>query len=158
MLRWSQRDGSNMTVSDSTMGSDPEAEFDDLDMFLREATAADPSYAEGLADIAERGAALRCLIARRQELGLSQTAVARAMGTTQSAVSDIESGERDLYLSTLQRYARGVGARLSIRPVAVHGGRRLMGTRAAVYALDWRRAAPPHGQLAAEIPRRYRTG
>lgn len=40
--------------------------------------------------------------------------VAAAMGTTQSAVSDIENGRVDPRLSTLQRYARAVGGRLEI--------------------------------------------
>jgi transcriptional regulator with XRE-family HTH domain len=118
-----------------------EHEPDDLDELIREATADDPTFAEGLADIAERGSAVRCLIARRRDLGLSQKAVAKAMGTTQSAVSDIESGGKDLYLSTLQRYARAVGARLAIRPMAGRGGNatQLVGTSASVYALQWRR-------------------
>ncbi|MFB9164165.1 ROK family protein [Arthrobacter psychrochitiniphilus] len=45
----------------------------------------------------------------RQEKGLTQTDVASSMGTTQSAVSDIESGRVDAQLSTWQRYARAIG-------------------------------------------------
>ena len=52
------------------------------------------------------------LCAKRVELGLSQTEVAARMGTSQSAVARLESGEADLRLSTLERYAAAIGQRL----------------------------------------------
>lgn len=55
------------------------------------------------------------LAARRVELGLSQTEVAARMGTSQSAVARLESGEADLRLSTLERYAAALGQRLDWR-------------------------------------------
>jgi transcriptional regulator with XRE-family HTH domain len=55
------------------------------------------------------------LTAKRSELGLSQTEVAARMGTSQSAVARLESGEADLRLSTLERYATALGQRLDIR-------------------------------------------
>ena len=55
------------------------------------------------------------LVARRQELGLSQTAVAARMGTSQSAVARLESGEADVRLSTLERYAAALGSVLDVR-------------------------------------------
>jgi transcriptional regulator with XRE-family HTH domain len=55
------------------------------------------------------------LTAKRSELGLSQTEVAARMGTSQSAVARLESGEADLRLSTLERYAAALGQRLDIR-------------------------------------------
>jgi predicted NBD/HSP70 family sugar kinase/transcriptional regulator with XRE-family HTH domain len=48
---------------------------------------------------------------RRQER-ISQKDVAVAMATTQSAVSDLESGRVEPHLRTLQRYARALGRRL----------------------------------------------
>ena len=61
------------------------------------------------------------LSARRLELGLSQTEVAARMGTSQSAVARLESGDADLRLSTLERYAAALGQRLdwklSLRPL-----------------------------------------
>ncbi|HMK96409.1 MAG TPA: helix-turn-helix transcriptional regulator [Acidimicrobiales bacterium] len=53
------------------------------------------------------------LSAKRVELGLSQTEVAARMGTSQSAVARLESGESDLRLSTLERYAAAIGQRLA---------------------------------------------
>jgi len=55
------------------------------------------------------------LSAKRSELGLSQTEVAARMGTSQSAVARLESGDADLRLSTLERYAAALGQRLDIR-------------------------------------------
>jgi len=54
---------------------------------------------------ASRRALVAELEARRLELGLTQTEVAARMGTSQSAVARLESGEADVRLSTLERYA-----------------------------------------------------
>ncbi len=45
----------------------------------------------------------------RRESELSQTEIAARMGTSQSAVARLESGELDVRLSTLERYAAAVG-------------------------------------------------
>ncbi|MBI4491615.1 MAG: helix-turn-helix transcriptional regulator [Chloroflexi bacterium] len=50
---------------------------------------------------------------QRQALGLSQTEVAARMGSSQSVVARIESGEVDTRLSTLERYAAALGKKLS---------------------------------------------
>ena len=60
----------------------------------------------------ERRSLAGALSARRLELGLSQTEVAARMGTSQSAVARLESGEGDLRISTLERYAAALGHRL----------------------------------------------
>jgi transcriptional regulator with XRE-family HTH domain len=49
------------------------------------------------------------LVARRHEMGLSQTQVAARMGTSQSAVARLEAGQGDIRLSTLERYAAALG-------------------------------------------------
>src|SRR4051794_36620615 len=64
---------------------------------------------------AERRALTGALVSRRVELGLSQTEVAARMGTSQSAVARIESGDADVRLSTLERYAAALGQRLDWR-------------------------------------------
>ncbi len=53
------------------------------------------------------------LTAQRQSAGLSQTQVAARMGTSQSAVARIESGDADVRASTLERYAAAIGSQLS---------------------------------------------
>lgn len=85
---------------------------DDLDQLLAERLA-DPAFAAAYEDAAARAAVLYALIGLRKVARLSQTAVAERMGTTQSAVSDLEGGATDPRFSTLQRYARAVGARLT---------------------------------------------
>ncbi|MDQ3932179.1 MAG: helix-turn-helix domain-containing protein [Actinomycetota bacterium] len=52
------------------------------------------------------------LVAERHEQGLSQTVVAARMGTSQSVVARVESGDNDVRLSTLERYAAALGLRL----------------------------------------------
>src|SRR6266851_7604916 len=63
----------------------------------------------------ERAALVRELAAQRQSAHLSQTAIAARMGTSQSAVARLESGEADVRLSTLERYAAALGQRLDLR-------------------------------------------
>ena len=64
----------------------------------------------GFRDMAQRRKELsEALVARRHEIGLSQTEVAARMGTSQSAVARLEAGEADLRLSTVERYAAAVG-------------------------------------------------
>ena len=68
----------------------------------------------GFREMAERRRALAAeLVAGRKALGLSQTTVAARMGTSQSAVARLETGDGDVRLSTLERYASAVG--LSLR-------------------------------------------
>jgi transcriptional regulator with XRE-family HTH domain len=70
----------------------------------------------GFAEIAARRRELAGeLIATRTELGLSQTEVAARMGTSQSAVARLESGDTDVRLSTLERYAAALDRHLDWR-------------------------------------------
>ena len=67
-------------------------------------------YLPGFAEMAQRRRALTdALVARRVDLGLSQTEVAARMGTSQSAVARLETGLADFRLSTLERYAAALG-------------------------------------------------
>lgn len=64
----------------------------------------------GLQDLAGRRRDLIAeLVRARQDSDLSQTEIAARMGTTQSAVARLESGQLDARLSTLERYAAAVG-------------------------------------------------
>jgi len=53
------------------------------------------------------------LTAQRQAARLSQTEVAARMGTSQSAVARLESGEADARASTLERYAAAIGHQIT---------------------------------------------
>ena len=69
----------------------------------------------GFDEVAERRRALSDeLVAQRVRLGLSQTEVAARMQTSQSAVARIESGDADVRLSTLERYAAALGQELNL--------------------------------------------
>lgn len=71
-----------------------------------------PGFAE--AALARRRL-LKELAEHRVALGLSQTVVAARMGTSQSVVARLESGEVDARLSTVERYAAALGHRLEWR-------------------------------------------
>lgn len=49
------------------------------------------------------------IAALREEKGLSQSALARLMGSSQSAVSQIESGERNPSFETIRQIAKALG-------------------------------------------------
>jgi transcriptional regulator with XRE-family HTH domain len=67
----------------------------------------------GFREMAERRRALAADLVRfRVSRGLSQTEVAARMRTSQSAVARLESGDADVRLSTLERYASAVGFEL----------------------------------------------
>lgn len=52
---------------------------------------------------------IAALVRERERLGLTQTDVAARMRTSQSAVARLETGDVDVRLSTLERYAAAVG-------------------------------------------------
>lgn len=73
-------------------------------------------FLPGFREMAQRRRTLAGeLAATRQSAGLSQTEVASRMGTSQSAVARMESGDADVRLSTLQRYAAAVGQDIDVR-------------------------------------------
>ena len=63
----------------------------------------------------ERRRLMTDLAAERQAARLSQTEVAARMGTSQSAVARLESGEADARASTLERYAAAIGRQITWR-------------------------------------------
>jgi predicted transcriptional regulator len=56
-----------------------------------------------------RGELIDELVRARRESALSQTEIAARMGTSQSAVARLESGDLDARLSTVERYAAALG-------------------------------------------------
>ena len=65
---------------------------------------------------AERRLLVGELAGLRRSAGLSQTEVAARMGTSQSAVARLESGDVDVRASTLERYAAAIGSQITWRP------------------------------------------
>jgi ribosome-binding protein aMBF1 (putative translation factor) len=62
---------------------------------------------------AERRQLVADLTEQRRSAGLSQTEVAARMGTSQSAVARLETGDADVRVSTLERYAAAIGSQLA---------------------------------------------
>ena len=62
---------------------------------------------------AERRRLVADLTAQRRSSGLSQTEVAARMGTSQSAVARLETGDADVRVSTLERYAAAIGSQVA---------------------------------------------
>lgn len=80
----------------------------------------DPEFQEEFLRTKQELAILDRVIQIRRKAGLSQEAVAKRMGTSQSAVARIESGllsGRLPSLTSLQKYANAVGKQLEIRLV-----------------------------------------
>jgi len=82
---------------------------DFLDEIVAERTERNPGFPQLVDAALRRRELLRALAARREELGLSQTAVAARMGTSQSSVARLEAGEADARLSTIDRFAAALG-------------------------------------------------
>ena len=74
-----------------------------------------PEFRAAYEDAQELQRLIDGLVKCRKALHLSQTEVAERMGVRQPTVSGFETERSDPRLSTLQRYARAVEARLRIR-------------------------------------------
>lgn len=69
---------------------------------------------------------IRSLIKRRGELGLSQTELARLIGTKQPAISRLEKGDYNTTLSTFFKVAEALDLDISLKarkPARRNGGR-----------------------------------
>lgn len=88
---------------------------DFLEELVAERTAKNPAFPELVAAALRRRELLRALAARREKMGLSQTAVAARMQTSQSAVARLEAGEIDARLSTVERFAAALGQKVEWR-------------------------------------------
>lgn len=84
---------------------------DFLDEIIEESTARNAEFPELVVAAERRRVLLRELVALRRHKGLSQTAVAARMHTSQSAIARLE-GQDDAKESMIDRYAAAVGARV----------------------------------------------
>lgn len=90
----------------------------DLDRMLADVQA-NPVARKAFEDAQQREDLLLEMVRARGQV--TQKEVAALMGTTQSAVSDIENGRVDPRLSTLQRYAQAVHRRLQVSVESAFG-------------------------------------
>lgn len=85
---------------------------------LKDAWLKDPAFRAEYDRLAPEFALALALIKARAKAGLTQAEVAKKMGTTQSVVARIESGQNPPNLKTLERYANAVGRRIQVKLVA----------------------------------------
>ncbi|MGD9539248.1 MAG: helix-turn-helix domain-containing protein [Alphaproteobacteria bacterium] len=81
---------------------------------LREKWMADPAFRTEYERLAPEFEMAQALVKARLRAGLSQSQVARKMGTTQSAVARLESGTRSPTTRTLELYAKATNSRLKV--------------------------------------------
>jgi DNA-binding XRE family transcriptional regulator len=91
----------------------PDQFGDEFRPYLEEAKR-DPGFRAAFEDADDLHRTLDRLVALRKAKGLSQKEVAERMGVRQPTVSGFETEGSDPRLSTLQRYARAVDARLRL--------------------------------------------
>jgi transcriptional regulator with XRE-family HTH domain len=78
-----------------------------------------PAFPELVQATQRRRELLRGLAELREKRNKSQTAVAAAMATSQSAIAGLEGAATDAKLSTLDRYAASLGYVIQYQLVAV---------------------------------------
>ncbi len=95
--------------------------------FLAELIAGRSEANERFAELVEaaldRRELIRELAESRVSQSISQTRLAAIMGTSQSAVARLESGDSDVRASTLARYAAALGRRIEFQVVDDSGVR-----------------------------------
>jgi len=90
---------------------------DFLSEIIGERSLSNPAFPLLVQAAIDRRELLHALAKKREESGLTQTQVAAAMGTSQSQVARLESGNVDTKLSTVEKLAAVLGARLEWRIV-----------------------------------------
>lgn len=90
---------------------------DFLEELIAERSEANEHFAELVEAAFQRRELIRHLAEIRVSLSISQTRLAALMGTSQSAIARLESGDSDVRTSTLARYAVALGHRIEFRVV-----------------------------------------
>lgn len=81
---------------------------------LKKRLADNPDFRAEYEKIDAEFAVIEALVKARTEAGLTQTEVARRIGTTQSAIARLEGGGTSPSLATLRRYAEATGTKLQV--------------------------------------------
>ncbi|MBF7997503.1 helix-turn-helix domain-containing protein [Rahnella laticis] len=93
---------------------------------LREAIASrSPESQARIKEMAEEMILETGLQLMREELQLSQKALAESMGVSQPAITQIEQRGNDVKLATLKRYIEAMGGKLSLTVELPEGGGRV---------------------------------
>jgi transcriptional regulator with XRE-family HTH domain len=81
---------------------------------MEDRARASEAYREALRELAPAENLARLIIHKRTELDLSQADLAERMGTTQSVISRLESGQHSITMKTLQRVAAALERQLVV--------------------------------------------
>jgi ribosome-binding protein aMBF1 (putative translation factor) len=82
---------------------------------IRDGFLADPEVQQAYSDLEPRFAVVRQLIELREKHGWSQRDLAERAGMKQPQLARLETGQVEPKLDTLQRLAKAMGSRLTIR-------------------------------------------
>ncbi len=87
----------------------------DVKRYIEKRIETDPEFADGF-EVGYANFKIGVMLRQaREAAGMTQEEVAQELKTTKSAISRIENHAEDIRLSTLNRYAKAVGAKLQIR-------------------------------------------
>lgn len=87
----------------------------DVQRYIEKRMEADAEFADGF-EVGYANFKIGVILRQaREAAGMTQEEVAQRLSTTKSAISRIENHAEDIRLSTLNRYAKAVGAKLQIR-------------------------------------------
>jgi len=90
--------------------------MDDLDKYIAEREARDPEFRKAREELRPQYEFRRAMIGARLAAGLTQKELAERMGTTQSAIARLESGNQMPTLDTLFKLATALGVDFTITP------------------------------------------
>jgi len=89
--------------------------MDDLEKYIENRKKRSPTFADGFEAGYEQFKIGVMLRTAREEAGLSQDELAGRLRTKKSAISRIENHAEDIRLSTLEKFAKAIGKRLSLK-------------------------------------------
>lgn len=87
---------------------------DDLERYITKRKTRDPRLARTFEDGYQSFMVGALLQSEREKAGLTQTELARRIGTTKTAISRVEGGARDVRFSTIERIAQALGRIVTI--------------------------------------------
>lgn len=82
----------------------------------------DPEFRDEYARADDEFKLVEALVRARMAAGLTQSELARRLGTTQSAIARLEGGRVSPSFATLRRYAEATGTRLVVGLASVEDG------------------------------------
>ena len=89
--------------------------MDDLENYIKQRKQRSKTFAKGFETGYEQFKIGLMLRTAREEAGFTQDDIAERLHTKKSAISRIENHAEDIRLSTLEKFAKAIGKRLSLK-------------------------------------------